>query len=113
MPAAPSMCGKGFFQRVYALLSQVPVGRVVTYGQIAAMLGDPRQARVVGWAMESCPDGLPWHRVVNSRGGLSTSPRYGNLQQRLLEDEGVCIGLGGRIDLKAYGWRGPQEGVSS
>ena len=105
------MSGAGFFQRVYVFLVQVPAGRVVTYGQIAAMLGDPRQARVVGWAMETCPEGLPWHRVVNATGGLSTSPRYGNLQQKLLEDEGVHVGPGGRVDLKAYGWHGPQERV--
>jgi methylated-DNA-protein-cysteine methyltransferase-like protein len=94
----------GFYQRVYAYLAHVPGGHVVTYGQIAAALGDPRQARAVGWAMQSCPEGLPWHRVVNARGGLSTSPLYGNLQQRLLEDEGVEVGHDGRVDLGRYGW---------
>jgi methylated-DNA-protein-cysteine methyltransferase-like protein len=106
------MGGAGFFQRVYAFLAQVPAGRVVTYGQIASVLGDPRQARVVGWAIEACPEGLPWYRVVNASGGLSTNPRYGNLQQNLLEDEGVCVGPGGRVDLDVYGWPSPQERIS-
>jgi methylated-DNA-protein-cysteine methyltransferase-like protein len=97
----------GFFRRVYGFLEQVPEGRVVTYGQIAAALGNPRQARAVGWAMQACPQGLPWHRVVNTRGGLSTSPLYGNLQQRLLEDEGVVVGHDGRVDLGHYAWDGP------
>jgi len=102
----------GFFQRVYEYLARVPAGRVVTYGQIAAALGNPRQARVVGWAMETCPEGLPWHRVVNASGGLSTSPRYGNLQQKLLEDEGICVSAGGKVDLRVYGWQGSRERVS-
>lgn len=106
------MSGAGFFQRVYVYLAQVPAGRVVTYGQIAAALGDPRQARVVGWAMETCPEGLPWHRVVNASGGLSTSLRYGNLQQKLLEDEGVCVSAGGKVDLRVYGWQRSRERVS-
>jgi methylated-DNA-protein-cysteine methyltransferase-like protein len=82
----------------------VPEGRVVTYGQVAAALGDVRQARVVGWAMQVCPEDVPWQRVVNARGELSTSPRYGNLQRKLLEDEGVQFGADGRVDLHVYGW---------
>lgn len=82
----------------------MPEGRVVTYGQLAAALGDVRQARVVGWAMQVCPEDVPWQRVVNARGGLSTSPRYGNLQRKLLEDEGVQFGADGHLDLHVYGW---------
>lgn len=94
----------GFFPRVYELLRRVPEGRVVTYGQVAAALGDVRQARVVGWAMQVCPEDVPWQRVVNACGELSTSPRYGNLQHKLLEDEGVQFGADGRVDLHVYGW---------
>lgn len=101
----------GFFQRVYQLVRQVPAGRVVTYRQIADSLGSPRQARQVGWAMRTCPKELPWHRVVNSEGCLSTRPVHAgfNVQRALLEDEGVQFDPDGRIDLSLYGWSGPWE----
>lgn len=97
---------KGFFERVYELVREVPEGRVVTYGQIAAALGDARRARTVGWAMRVCPDDVPWHRVVNAKGGLSTGSRSRgfNLQRALLEDEGLHFDSNGRIDLDVYGW---------
>lgn len=87
-------------------MQRVPEGCVVTYGQIAAALGDARQARIVGWAMRICPDDVPWHRVVNAHGGLSTSRLHGdfNLQRALLEDEGVQFDDYGRINLSIYGW---------
>nr|MBC7244075.1 MGMT family protein [Chloroflexota bacterium] len=95
-----------FFQNVYELVSQVPAGHVVTYGQIAAALGKPRGARLVGWAMRVCPDNVPWHRVVNAQGALSTHALPGgfNLQRVLLEDEGIRFDPDGRIDLRIYGW---------
>lgn len=98
----------GFFQKVYELVKQVPEGHVVTYGQIAGALGNPRQARQVGWAMRVCPEDVPWHRVVNSRGCVSTRPELGSFspQRALLEDEGVQFGPDGRIDLGVYGWSG-------
>lgn len=96
------------FQQVYALLASVPPGRVVTYGQIAQALGMPRGARVVGWALRACPQGLPWHRVVNARGGVSTAggPESVPLQRALLEEEGVEFGLAGTLDLARYRWDG-------
>jgi methylated-DNA-protein-cysteine methyltransferase-like protein len=99
----------GYFAQVHALVRQVPAGRVVSYGQIAAALGDPRRARVVGWAMRACPDDVPWHRVVNSRGGLSLGPAHGgvNLQRALLEDEGIEFDAAEHIDLRVYGWQPP------
>jgi methylated-DNA-protein-cysteine methyltransferase-like protein len=94
------------FERVYETLGQVPCGKVVTYGQIARHLGMPHGARVVGWALKQCPEGLPWHRVVNARGAVS--PRGGTLgepyQRDLLEDEGVAFGASGCVDLAVYGW---------
>jgi methylated-DNA-protein-cysteine methyltransferase-like protein len=97
---------QGFFQKVYELLRQVPEGRVVTYGQIAAALGNARRARMVGWAMRACPEDVPWHRVVNAKGGLSTRSPSGtfNPQRAFLEDEGVQFDSNGRIDLSTYGW---------
>lgn len=56
---------------MWRLVRRVPRGRVVTYGQIAALLGRPRAARRVGWALRICPADLPWHRVVNAQGGIS------------------------------------------
>jgi len=94
------------FPRVYALLAQVPPGKVVTYGQLARALGMPNGARTVGWAMRQCPEGLPWHRVVNSQGYISHRGRGDSeaLQRSHLEDDGVVLSVGGRIDLKRYGW---------
>ena len=102
------MPGKGFFERVYELVKQVPEGHVITYGQIAATLGDARRARTVGWAMRACPDHVPWHRVVNAQGQLSTRSPSGefNPQRALLEDEGVQFDRNGRLDLSIYGWDG-------
>jgi len=99
----------GYFAQVYALVRQVPAGRVITYGQVAAALGDAKRARVVGWAMRACPDDVPWHRVVNSKGGLSLGPAHGgvNLQRALLEDEGVEFDARGCIDLRTCGWQPP------
>ncbi len=99
-----------FFQRVYEVVARVPRGKVVTYGQIAAALGDPRQARTVGWALHSTPEWLviPWHRVVNGSGGISLRHTIGerNVQRELLEDEGIVFNQDGRLDLKRYRWTG-------
>jgi methylated-DNA-protein-cysteine methyltransferase-like protein len=101
----------GLQKRIYALVRRVPVGRVVTYGQVAALAGSPRAARAVGQAMRVCPSGVPWHRVVSGRGTIS--PRgdgSGALSQRLLlEGEGVRF-VRGRIDLERYRW--PTRGRS-
>ena len=59
-----------FFKQVYRVAGTIPPGRVLTYGQIATLLGTPYQARQVGWAMHGCPPGLPWHRVVGAGGRL-------------------------------------------
>ena len=100
------MDNKEIFSRVYEVLARVPTGKVVTYGQIAKHLGLVNGARVVGWALRQCPEGLPWHRVLNAKGEVSR--RGGTLgepiQQSLLGEEGVEFGLDGRVDLKRYGW---------
>jgi methylated-DNA-protein-cysteine methyltransferase-like protein len=98
-----------FFSRVHLIVSDIPSGKVVTYGQIAAFLGQPRAARTVGWALHSTPAGvdLPWHRVINSQGRISghpASPRARE-QRALLEDEGIVFDESGRIDLEEYGWK--------
>ncbi|MEW5720896.1 MAG: MGMT family protein [Chloroflexota bacterium] len=103
---ARSVPSSNFFCRVYALVRQVPRGRVVTYGQIARALGAPRAARTVGWAMRDCPEHVPWQRVVNARGEISLRPTSGYYEQRArLKEEGVRFNRAGRIDLKQYGWK--------
>jgi methylated-DNA-protein-cysteine methyltransferase-like protein len=97
-----------FYQRVYALVRQVPPGKVVTYGQVAALLGSPRAARAVGYALRYVPAGsdVPWHRVINYRGGIS--PRYPAesplIQRLLLESEGVGFDTQDCVDLSRYRW---------
>jgi methylated-DNA-protein-cysteine methyltransferase-like protein len=90
---------------VHALVRRVPAGRVVTYGQVAVLVGAPRAARAVGQAMRVCPSGVPWHRVVNGLGTISRrGDGIGALSQRLLlEGEGVRF-VRGRIDLGRYRW---------
>lgn len=108
----------GFNLQVWQLVSQVPAGRVATYGQIASLLPPPGGItaqdyrafgpRWVGGAMAACPDNVPWQRVVNSEGKISARRRGGEqLQRQLLEDEGIIFDTRGRIDLKRFGWAGP------
>ncbi|HEY68010.1 MAG: cysteine methyltransferase [Chloroflexi bacterium] len=100
----------GFFERVYQLVRQVPPGKVTSYGAIARMLGHPRAARTVGWALHSLPDGsdVPWHRVINSQGRISTSCREhsADLQRALLEAEGIEFDEHGYVDWERFGWEG-------
>jgi methylated-DNA-protein-cysteine methyltransferase-like protein len=90
---------------VYALVGAIPRGEVATYGQIAALLGAPRAARAVGWAMKHCPSRLPWYRVVNARGGISLRANVeGMVTQRIrLEQEGVRV-RNGRVSLARHRW---------
>ena len=92
---------------MYRLVRRVPRGTVVTYGQIAVMLGAPRSARAVGGAMGRCPDDVPWHRVVNAQGGISRRRRLGSvLTQRIrLVQEGVPLRRG-RVVLARFRWEG-------
>jgi methylated-DNA-protein-cysteine methyltransferase-like protein len=96
----------GFFERVYAIVSRIPRGRVATYGQVAALVGVERGARAVGWALGgvgSRKPGLPWHRVVGAGGRISLDGRpSGLLQRRRLRAEGVRF-RSGRVDLVRHG----------
>lgn len=99
-----------FFQKVYATVSRIPRGRVMSYGQIARHLGAPRAARAVGYALRACHDpGLPWHRVVNASGGISSRARQSSLavQRQRLEAEGVVF-TEGKLDLSKYRYN-PEE----
>lgn len=101
---------KNFFSRVYNLVSKIPEGKVATYGQIAILLGEPRSARIVGWAMRKAPDSLhlPCHRVVNKSGKLSPDYVFGSsdLQRSLLKSEGIIFKRNGHIDIEKCLWNG-------
>ena len=98
MEEAPS-----FFQRVYGVVAAIPRGSVVTYGQIARMLGRPGASREVGWAMRRCPDDLPWQRVVKADGSIAGG-LFAPMRRGLLESEGVPFLPDGRVDLPACQW---------
>lgn len=96
-----------FFRRVYAFVRRVPRGRVVTYGQVAALLGVPRGARAVGWALRGLDPRrevrVPWHRVVGHGGRISLREGPGGLEQRRrLRAEGVRF-VRGKVDLARHG----------
>ena len=103
---------KSAWEGVYTLVRAIPRGRVMTYGQIAGLLGHLLSPKAVGWAMHSCPEEVPWHRVVNASGGCSTE-RRGDLplgmQRALLEAEGVEFRLNGTLDLAHYRWEPPSR----
>jgi methylated-DNA-protein-cysteine methyltransferase related protein len=100
-----------FFDQVYQLVSLVPPGKVVSYGQVAALLGVSHAARTVGWALHGLPEDspVPWQRVINYRGRITntSSADIGALQQALLEAEGIRFGPDGRVDMEVYRWEGP------
>ena len=106
----PVLRGPGrsvFFRRVYGVVRRIPRGRITSYGAIARALGVPRGARTVGWALGTCPDDVPWHRVVNAQGKISWRPGEGYVLQRaLLRREGVRFSRTGRIDFEKFGWKG-------
>ncbi|MBV7271353.1 methylated-DNA--[protein]-cysteine S-methyltransferase [Clostridium sp. PL3] len=101
---------EGFFLEVYEMVSQIPEGKVATYGQIALLLGEPRSARIVGWAMRSAPGdlNLPCHRVVNRLGEMSPEYVFGSseLQRTILASEGVTFKENGCVDLRKHLWSG-------
>jgi methylated-DNA-protein-cysteine methyltransferase-like protein len=94
--------------RIYEVVRAVPAGHVATYGDIAVIVGGGCDARAVGYALNMIPktqsDPVPWQRIVNAQGGISTS---GLLQRKLLEDENIDFDPDGRIPLRQYRWTGP------
>ena len=95
------------FERIYEIVAQIPYGQVATYGQIAALAGKPRAARVVGYALHKnpMPGVIPCHRVVNREGKVSSAFAFGgeNIQRELLIKEGIVFKDDGTIDLLKYG----------
>ena len=97
-----------FFDDVYRLVAQIPAGKVATYGQIAAMLGKPLAARLVGEAMRKTPEylNIPTHRVISGTGRLAPASAFGGAarQRERLENEGVFFTAAGLVDLKRCRW---------
>lgn len=100
---------KNTFGLIYDVVKRIPLGKVATYGQVAAMAGNPRWARVVGYALHVNPEPgiIPCHRVVTKDGMTSAAFAFGgrNTQQTLLALEGVESDANGRIDLSKYLWQ--------
>jgi methylated-DNA-protein-cysteine methyltransferase-like protein len=104
-----------FNARVWEIVRMIPRGRVASYGQIAKLAGPPAGvdasayrafgARWVGTAMSQCPPDVPWQRVLNAKGEVSLK---GGHQRRLLEAEGAQFDAKGRVDMKRFGWDGPE-----
>jgi methylated-DNA-protein-cysteine methyltransferase-like protein len=106
---------KAYNALVYDIVRQIPAGRVVTYGQVAALIAPPEGVnlrqyeaqgpRWVGAAMANCPDDIPWQRVINAQGKISHRPGAGPMVQRQrLEAEGVEFDDKDRVNLKKYTW---------
>jgi methylated-DNA-protein-cysteine methyltransferase-like protein len=109
-----------FYDAVYRVVRLIPPGRVATYGQIAAILGSPRAARAVGYALfnlRETPEhaDVPWQRVINAQGGISSRGDVvrAELQMRLLRAEGVVLRADDTVDLVEYRWEGPPLFISS
>lgn len=96
------------FEKIYSIARRIPPGYVTTYGRIALLAGNPRLARVVGYAMHEAPEDVPCHRVVNRLGGLSDAfmPLGRETQRLLLAMEGVTFLPDGRADLEKHMWLG-------
>ncbi|UPT74828.1 MAG: MGMT family protein [Elusimicrobiota bacterium] len=96
------------YERFYEVVARIPRGRVATYGQVAALAGLPRHSRHVGYALAALTgDRVPWQRVINSRGEISSRdyPDAVRGQRARLEDEGVEFDGRGRVPLKKYQWK--------
>lgn len=98
---------ENFFQRVYEIARQIPYGKVTSYGAIAKSIGSARSARMVGWAMNNCPEDVPAHRVVNRVGVLTGKLHFDgtNLMQQLLENEGIKIRGNQIVDFEKHFWQ--------
>ena len=120
MSYLPHAAKQLFYDQVWALVRQIPQGRVATYGQIALLIDPPESiapeeyraagSRWVGSAMAACPDDVPWQRVVNSQGRISNRPDGGR-QRQLLIDEGVVF-IKDKINLVEYQWSGSDDGAA-
>ncbi|MBR2957793.1 MAG: MGMT family protein [Clostridia bacterium] len=98
---------KSVFEKIYDVVKQIPRGKVATYGQVALLAGNPRWARVVGYALHvnPDPDTIPCYRVVNREGRVSPAFAFGgeNMQVLMLEGDGIKV-TDGKVDLSVFQW---------
>lgn len=96
---------EGFRQRIYEIVRQIPEGRVMTYGQIAALCGNPRAARIVGGVAHFGDPDLPWQRVVNKSGGLAVGyPGGVQGHKEQLETEGITVSDDFKVEVNKLLW---------
>lgn len=93
-----------FYEKVWNIVSAVPPGKVISYGQLAILAGMPAAPRLAGKAMRLAPDGLPCHRVVHSDGKLCDGAVFDGFQRKMLESEGVIFKKSGKVDMKLSGY---------
>lgn len=106
-PGAESSSGRSFFRAVLEIVRAIPRGKILTYGQVAVLAGAPRASRIVGGVLYRLGPGerVPWQRVVNREGALSTYKiGFGEKQRKLLEKEGVAFTARGCVDRKKHQW---------
>ena len=96
------------YLKIYKVVRCIPIGRVATSGQVATIAGYPGQARQVGYALNNLSDDndVPWQRVINAQGRISprANPIYEEIQQRILEAEGIEFDERGMVDLDIFQW---------
>ncbi|HEY0174102.1 MAG TPA: MGMT family protein [Pyrinomonadaceae bacterium] len=109
-PEGADVNSRGYRERVFEIVRRIPPARVMTYGQLAEILGEGYTARTVGFVMHSADPSVPWQRVINAQGACSTGRVIvpPDLQQRMLVSEGVVFNEKGRCDLSRYRWT-PEE----
>ena len=114
MPRSPKRLQPGptpgdFRGAVLAIVAEIPMGRLASYGQVAALAGFPQRPRQVGMVLSGLPEGtpLPWHRVVNTRGYVPSRGRWWGAFEQIgrLRDEGIEVDDLGNLDLEAHRWR--------
>ena len=103
---------KSFFDKVYEIVAKVPYGQVVSYGQIARMLGNPKAARTVGWALCVCPEELPWQRVVRADGSVAGG-EFAEVRSAILREENVIFLPNGCVDMEKCEWDGRTGGIQT
>ncbi len=99
------------YRKIYATVKKIPRGKVASYGQVARVAGMGRNARLVGYALHALRDDnaerVPWQRVINAQGycSIKEPPMAAEIQQRILETEGVEFSSRGKVDWKRFGWK--------
>lgn len=113
-PAKRTDAPPPFYRLVYRVVRRIPRGKVATYGQVAAILGQPRGARAVGMALGALRDGavddVPWQRVVGAAGRPTHRDGFmAGIQREMLEAEGIAFDRLGYLDLRRVQWKGPRR----